>query len=213
MKRIFNVVAMFLCCNFAVGEIVFERLSIEDEIAPNYEPYKFVFKFKNNGSKTVKILNVKSSCSCTIPQLDKSIYATNETGQINGTFYGGDKKGVQENEIIVFTDDISQPQIKLTLKIKIKNEVELHPRLVYWRTNEKITPKNAVLTISDPSWKIESVSCNNAKFAVKTSSRGNKHNIAITPLSTNTVLRDTVKIVLKNDNGLSKTLAVHALVK
>ncbi len=50
-------------------------------------------------------------------------------------------------------------------------------------------------------------------FAVKTTSRGDKHNIAITPLSTKTVLRDIVKIVLKNDNNQSKTLAVHALVK
>ena len=205
MKHVFNVAAMLLCCNFAVGEIVFERFSIEDEIAPNYEPYKFVFKFKNNGSKNVKILNVKSSCSCTIPQLDKSIYAANESGQINGTFNAGNKKGVQENEIIVFTDDISQPQIKLALKIKIKNDVELLPRLVYWRTNEKIAPKNAVLTILDPSWRIESVLCDNAKFAVKTINRGDKHDIAITPLSTKTVLRDIVKIVLKNDNGQSKT--------
>ncbi len=42
-------------------------------------------------------------------------------------------------------------------------------------------------------------------FVVKTTSRANKHNIAITPLSTKTVLRDIVKILLKNDNGQSKT--------
>ena len=201
-----------LLCFKSIACLTFASQLIEKTLDNDSRFYLFNFKFVNNSDKKIKILSVENSCSCIVADLNKKIYSPMETGVIEGRFmWSGD--GYYERKITVNTDDNEHPRIDLFLKLKVVSPIKITKQLVYWLKNDKVIPKNVVLTISNPSWKMESVLCDNAKFAVKTTSRGNKHNIAITPLNTKTVLRDIVKIVLKNDNGQSKTLAVHALIK
>ncbi len=196
-----------------LAELKFDKEKIEDVIFQNTGPYIFIFKFKNESTVKTKIKKIETTCSCTVATLDKKAYAYNDSGEIKGRFNIAGKVGRQEQSIIVHTDDISQSQIKLLLKIKILNPVEIKPRLVYWEKGTKLETKIITLTIIDSKWKIDSISCDESKFTIKCSEENGKYTIAVTPVSTDESLRDVIKIKLKDDKGSSKTFVVHALVK
>lgn len=204
---------IFLTADSMFSQVVFDKLIIEDEVVPNSQGYDFTFKFQNTGNETLKISKVETSCSCTIPKLEKEVYFPREKGEINGIFNIGERTGLQEKEIIVHTNDISQPKIKLLLKIKILNPIEIKPRLIYWERNAKLETKTIKLTINDPKWKIESILFDKTKLVASNILTGNSQTIEILPLSTKESLHDLIKIKLKNDIGKTKTFAVHALIK
>lgn len=208
---IFFVIAVY---NNSFAQIYFDTTLLEKTIDSGSTPLlHFAFKFQNIGKSTIKITKVDTSCSCTIPKLEKISYAPNETGEINGVFNIRDRQGLQEKEIFVYTDDISQPQIKLTLKIKILNPIQIKPRLVYWEKNTQIEAKEITLIISDTKWKLSNISCDKSKFTTKDSEVNGKHTIKVIPISTKESLRDVIKIELKDDKANSKIFAIHSLIK
>lgn len=214
MKRfLFIGYLMALTANQIFGQLIFERFAIEDKVAPNLKSYNFNFRFQNTAKKTIKITRVESTCSCTISSLEKEIYLPHEKGEINGVFNIGNRIGVQEIEIIVHTNDISQSQIKLLLKIKILNPIEIKPRLVCWEKNAKLTPKTIRLTVNDPKWEIESILFDNAKLIVRDNLIDNNHIIEAVPLSATESWHDLIKLKLKSDKGETKTFVIHALIK
>lgn len=213
IKHLIVIFWMLITANSIFPQVVFNKLIIEDEVVPNAKAYNFAFVFKNTSPRVLKISKLKTSCSCTIPKLEKENYLPGEKGEISGVFNIGDRTGVQKKEIIVFTNDIQQPQIKLLLKIKILNPIEINPRLIHWERNSKLEAKNVKLTFHDSKWTIESISFDKTKFTVHNILIENDHIIKIIPLSTKSRIHDLVKIKLKNDKDETKTIAIHALIK
>ncbi len=208
--------SIFLLHNTLFSQIEFMNPRIEDEIAFGVNSYAFSFDFKNIGNCNIQITKVATTCSCTISKLAKKNYEPNECGKIYGVLNLNDKVGMQPQEIVVHTNNTSQPHLKLSLEIKILSPVEIKPRLVYWEKDAKLNEKVIAITINDSRWKIESVTCDNAKFVLKNredDTNKSKHSIVITPISTKKTMRDVIKMELKNDKGASKIFAVHALVK
>ena len=210
---IFIFSQILLATNLIFAQLNFDNLILKDENFPSSQTYNFNFKFKNDSSKTITITKVETSCSCTITKLEKNTYAPNETGKINGVFNIGDRQGLQEKEGIVHTDDISQPQIRLTLKINILNPIEIKPRLIYWEKDSKLESKFIRLVINDPKWKMDSITCDSSKFTTKNTEEDGKYTIEVTPVSTGRRLRDAIKIELMNDKSETKIFAIYVLIK
>lgn len=76
------------------------------------------FILKNTGKSTLIIHKVKTSCGCTTSNLEKDSLAPGESTKIKARFNTYGKRGGQEKEIFVITNDPKQP--KTTLKIKGK---------------------------------------------------------------------------------------------
>lgn len=207
------VLLLFFCANPLLASLKFEKIIQDTSISAGTTSYAFTFPFKNIGNNDIKILSVSTTCSCTVANLDKKIYAPNESGEISGTFNIGNRVGLQEKEISLQTDDISQSQIKLFLKIKILNLVEFKPRLLYWKKDANPEAKNVEIKISDSKWKIESICCNEKNFTIKNVSENGLCKVYIVPISTEKCLRDSIKLTLKDPNGISKTFIFHALIK
>ena len=207
------ILILFAIPKLSFGRLAFEKSVLNDEISSGKDWYDFCFKFKNEGAFPVKIVSLNSSCSCTMPSLEKEIYQAGECGEIKGVFNVSNKRGLQEQEIVVNTDDISQSEIKLQLKIKISNEYEISSRLVYWAVNSKFDEKTIVLSVGHSDWKVDCAHCLKNKFLVNVAEDGDKYLIRIKPLQPNVLARDYISIKLKNKSGEIKTLTVHALVK
>ncbi len=212
MRYIFFIIAIFLY-GFSYGELKFYKTILSDEIPSGKEFYEFCFKFKNEGASSVKIESLNSTCSCTIPSLEKKVYKSGESGEIKGVFYVYGKQGLQEQEIVVGTDDISQSKIRLQLKIKILNEYEISSRLVYWRLDSEEVEKTVILSLMHSDWKFDGAVCSENKFSVNVAENGGKYLIKVKPLRTNEAMRDLISIKLKSKDGEIKTIALHALVK
>lgn len=204
---------LLLAYNSVFAELKFDKEAIEDEIFHNESSYAFAFSFKNDGKKNIKITKIETTCNCTIVTLEKSTYYPNETGEIRGSFHLENKCGQQENQIVLSTNDISQPQIKLSLKIKILDEYTIRPRLVYWEKEKNAVSQTVILTINKLGWQLSGVGYDMNKFSVITKNENGKHTIKITPVSTMENFRDTIKITIKNGKDETRTLMVYALIK
>lgn len=202
-----------IICNNLFAYLKFDTEIIEQSVDSDAVNFEFTFDFKNISKHSVKILEIKKSCSCTILDSDKKLYAPNAPGKIHGKLIIGDREGIFEKEIVVMTDDVLQPYIKLFLRINILKSCEIKPKLLYWRKTAKIDKKMIVLTISDPKWKILSIRCDETKFTIRDIEENDKHTIEVTPVSTKESLRDVIKIELKDNKNDSKIFAIHALIR
>ena len=85
---------------------------------PGAEVVRARYEFKNPAAKVVQILEVKTSCGCTEATPSASKIGPGETGAIDVLFTIGKRTGLQEKEIILFTDESKVPvRLKLTVKL------------------------------------------------------------------------------------------------
>ncbi len=212
---------IFLCATIFVlsaycslfAKLKFDGFLVNDKVDSDTEKYAFCFPFVNDANDVVRITNMETSCSCTIAELEKTSYKPNESGKIDGVFNIGNRTGVQRTEIIVHTDNISQPKIKLSVSLKIQAPVEIKPRLIYWKRLSEVFPKNVVLKIVNDKWRIKSIDYDKSQIVLDKSSESNGCNLRISPISTKENMQNVVKITLANDCGQTKTFPVYVLVK
>lgn len=207
------VLAIFVFSNspYAKG-LNFENNPIDLNIEEGMIAYDFAFKFINNSDKDIKIVSIKSSCGCTIIKHNNATYAPNQGGEIKGTFNIGDRKGLNEKSIVVFTDDVSNPRIKLLLRINIIDPVNLSPRLLFWTVGEKLNAKIATMTLKTKKLKFDKIEYDSKIFECETMHNDNKFYISVTPTSTKNPVKSMLKITLSNFS-LKKVFYIHALIK
>ena len=212
MRFLFLYILFFLPY-ITYAELLFECEVLECEIPQSQSQYKFSFKFKNVNSNSIRILSVKSSCSCTVATPEENIYKPNESGEIKGIFNIGNRQGLQEQEIIVHTDSVSQSLIKLRLKINLLDDYEINPRLLYWERATESVSKEVTLVIRNPEWVLSNIKYDKNKFTVNVVRNKDKYVIIVKPVSPEIAIRDLLKISLENKSHETKTFALHALVK
>ena len=212
MKFLFLYILFFLPY-ITYAELLFECEVLECEIPQSQSQYKFSFKFKNVSSNSIRILSVKSSCSCTVATPEENIYKPNESGEIKGIFNIGNRQGLQEQEIIVHTDSVSQSLIKLRLKINLLDDYEINPRLLYWERATESVSKEVTLVIRNPEWVLSNIKYDKNMFTVNVVRNKDKYVIIVKPVSPEIAIRDLLKISLENKSHETKTFALHALVK
>jgi hypothetical protein len=78
-----------------------------------------VFELCNQGRKTLRILNVTTSCACTVAKYPKQIAAGKKTG-IKVLLDTQGLKGRIERNIIVITDDDESPYIMLKISATVE---------------------------------------------------------------------------------------------
>jgi len=86
------------------------------------------FRFGNAGDSSLKITNVKATCGCTIPHLDKREYAPCTSGVIKVTYTASGTTGPTEKHIYVFSNDRANPKVELTIKAHIVQLIEVAPK-------------------------------------------------------------------------------------
>ena len=199
----------------ALAQLSFEKDLVEAALLSTDNSFEFEYDFQNTGKQSVKITKISTSCGCTAAVGDKTEYAAGEKGKIKGRFNAGTGRGRQKTVITVHTDSIDQPQIQLTLKLDIKEPLEIRPRLVLWRKGEEISEKIVSFKVGDPSKiKPEGVEAEGGDFSAKLEKLANDaYAVHITPLQTQKNARSIVKIRTKLAEGAEKIFFVHAVIK
>jgi hypothetical protein len=127
LKRIFRLVlvsVVVLSCNFAFAQdsakvakgpkIQFAETSFDFGTAAQNTAVKHLFKFKNVGTDTLKITQVKTSCGCTAAESSK-IIAPQKDGQIEVTYNTGTNVGKVSKTVYVFSNDVESPQRSISI--------------------------------------------------------------------------------------------------
>jgi len=127
LKRIFSLALvsfMASSCNFALAQdstngvkgpkIKFAETSYDFGTAAQNTAVKHLFKFKNVGTDTLKITQVKTSCGCTAAESSK-IIAPQKDGQIEVTYNTGSNMGKVSKTVYVFSNDVETPQRSVSI--------------------------------------------------------------------------------------------------
>lgn len=92
----------------------FEETSYDFGTVPQGTAVKHVFKFKNVGTDTLRIAQVKTSCGCTAAESSK-IIAPNAEGQIAVTYNTGSALGKTSKTVFVLSNDVEAKQRSVTV--------------------------------------------------------------------------------------------------
>ncbi|RJP21138.1 MAG: DUF1573 domain-containing protein [Candidatus Abyssobacteria bacterium SURF_5] len=120
-------------------KIVFEKL-VHDfgKMGPD-ETVKYKFQFKNAGSGTLNIGDIKTTCGCTGTLLSQREIPPGGNGSVEVSFHSGRSGGQRRKAIFVSSNDPGSPSVKLEIIANVLVPLEVRPSTLYWvaELNEK----------------------------------------------------------------------------
>jgi hypothetical protein len=107
------------------------------------------FIFTNTGSYPISVTSTRTSCGCTAAVADERPVAPGKTGIIDVSFKTLSRHGLYEEPILIYTDDPKNQVCTIILRILVQEPVEVLPTLLFWQPGEPLTPKVALITVTD----------------------------------------------------------------
>ena len=112
------------------GQLVFDETTADFGRLTENEERTRRLSFRNAGGTTLRIIDLKGTCGCTIPQLPKRIWAPGEEGELTVTF-DPSGEGEQLKYVNIVTD---QPEpynfLRLTVKANVVGLVRAIPKIL-----------------------------------------------------------------------------------
>ena len=184
--------------NAASAQLEWKKTTITYSAKPEDESVTALYHFANTGSKSVKILSTKTSCGCTVAQLDKQEFAPGELGVMKVKFTFGDRTGLQNKQVQVYTDDSTQYTYMLTLEVDIPEFLTVEPQLLFWVRGETPVAKSAIVNVlaKDPVI-IEKLESDNENFVCELIKleEGRRYKVSVTPKNTDASMQSKLKII------------------
>ena len=102
-------------------------------IVPKGDQTKFEFVVRNEGTAELEITEVRPSCGCTVAQFDSRI-APGSTGKVSAVLDTTNLYGANSKTLTVFTNDVKNAQIVLTVKSDVKPYLAASPGYARFNT-------------------------------------------------------------------------------
>lgn len=191
------ILLLFACAASLRAELMLDVSAIELKPKPEDEEVETTFKFRNKGSKTVKILGLESACSCLSAELDKAEYKPGEVGTGHASFKVSTFVGRHEKFVTVSTDDPKQPEWQVNFILDVPAVVDIKPKTLEWFIGDTPGPKSSLVRFTgDEPMKIIKVTPirDNVNFDWKELKEGREYLVTVTPKSTQDVTMSALKI-------------------
>jgi len=108
---------------FSQPVIKFKQKVIDFDEIESGKVINLKFEFVNDGNTTLIIKNIRTSCGCTVTQIEKKEYKPGENGKIPVKFFSQGYSGKIVKTITVITNDKTNQytRLKITGKVILKN--------------------------------------------------------------------------------------------
>ncbi|MCA9276352.1 MAG: DUF1573 domain-containing protein [Phycisphaerales bacterium] len=121
------------------GNLMFSSKTQDAGEILDLESVKLSYLFRNTGAGPLTITQVKTSCGCTVPELEKKTYMPGESGTLSVTFDPSGKAGTIARNITIFTDSETTPSETLIVRAFVKPVVVIEPRVMPFEAVQKGT--------------------------------------------------------------------------
>ena len=119
---------------------------------PQFTANEYLFKFKNTGTATLKIAEVKAACGCTAALATENTVEPGKTGEIKVTFNSQDFNGEVHKSLTVFSNDPEHKETVLQIKANVLADVACSKmRLEFGDLSDPNMPKQQDLKVFSPS--------------------------------------------------------------
>src|SRR3990172_1452466 len=112
--RLMSVLIVAFWLNFVFAEggtkgpaMQFEEMEYDFGTVVQGSAVKHTFKFKNVGTDTLKIAQVKTSCGCTAAWESSKVIPPKAEGQIEVSFNTGSRQGKASKTVYVYSNDVN----------------------------------------------------------------------------------------------------------
>ena len=194
-----------LFTGWAKAELVLETPVIEVRPKPEDETATITFSFRNNGTRTVNVLSVDSSCSCLSAGMDKTVYAPGEQGVGKAEFKVSAITGQRSSSLQVQTDDPDQAQWTIPFNIIVPEIIKIEPKTLQWWLGDEAQEKTArVIMGGDQPIRITGISSTreNVEFRYQELEPGRIYEIKVKPKNTEEVMLGALRI--ETDSTIAK---------
>ena len=128
--------------------VEFEKLTHQFGVINDEREVSYEFKFRNTGDSNLEIFELKGSCGCTVPALDKKVYAPGESGQIKVIYNPNNRRGKQHTTVTVTTNDPVRAQLTLGLESEVKPTIMTEPQVASIGQVERGKEATTIITIT-----------------------------------------------------------------
>jgi hypothetical protein len=211
MKRLITFLSLIsMLASIAHASINFSSTTLELTPKPTERNLNASFAFTNTGESMVTILDIKTSCGCTVAELDKKIYAPGEGGEIKVTYK---TKGISDSQTItVLMDDKEKPQEQLKLIVMIKELLSITPKQVMWDVGEEAVAKDIKIRVIYKDEPVKVVGVVGGKdFKAEMEEVGGEYILHVTPSSTAQIA--VGKIDIKTDYPAENPMEFRAFAR
>lgn len=201
---------------FGHGQITWENRQID--VHPKIADMNaaVVFKFSNVGDQPLTLGSVKADCSCTVVSAQKKVYAAGESGEIAVKYNIGNRVGLHQAQVIVESDDPTQPVSQLTLRVFIPELVRISPSVVEWKYGDPSQSKKVTIRVvhTEPIRIIGVTSTHDQIWGqLHTVTVGREYELTITPASTRELAKATLRLESDYPQDRPRIFYVYAAVK
>lgn len=219
MRRLVFALALPLCfaAPAAFAALEWASSTIAIEAGPLDEKADVRFSFTNSGPEKITVTEVSSSCNCTVPTLEKRVYAPHEKGEIRAIFNFRGSVGHQAKTITVTTDEKGAHEYTLTLQVNIPQLFDVSPYFVSWKKDDAPEPRPVTIRALHPEIiRPVSVESQDNRFTAKLEKVGDApetYRVLIEPKSTDVVM--TVSIIVKTNfpEADPRVITLYGLVR
>lgn len=149
------------------GNLVFANLEKEIVLEVGETSKEISFGFTNKGQNPIRIVGIKSSCGCTVPEFEKKEYAPGESGILNVSFKSS--SGVQNTSgtVLLVSDEEKDNFYTLRLLVTRKQVARLSSQKEEWEIGSAPVEREIIVDIIEKGTHIIEVSSNNDAFDVR----------------------------------------------
>ncbi|MCH8830494.1 MAG: DUF1573 domain-containing protein [Planctomycetes bacterium] len=143
--------------------LVFEQYMVNLSEVPPIPVLEGMYRFTNRSNRVVTIKELKPSCGCLNPRLEKRIYQPGESGQFSVRVEtAGEEPGPKDYFINVSYEDSRPRQVQLSFKFILpERKIVIRPRaLIFYQLGSGATSREIVVTdFREQTLQIVDVAC------------------------------------------------------
>ena len=198
--------------------LVWDKLEAYVEMTPEQDEARASFKVTNKGEKTLRIAEIKASCSCTSSIINGKILEPGATREIIGIFNKGKRQGQNRYKLRVYLDNLAEPVATLSMNVRIPTLVEAKPQVVYWKEDSGKSARHIQLTLNpDYIDEILRVDYDRGRLNVteepSTPKSGSDRVLIVEPKSYDLPYRGMITVYGIGPGGRKATTRIHAFVQ
>ena len=99
------------------------------------------FEFVNRGTTTIRVVDVRADCGCTVLAPEKSVVLPGEKGKIRAVVHTESRLGRQSVAVVVTTNEPELRNYDLMVEVVIKDFATITPQLIFWRVGDEPAAK------------------------------------------------------------------------
>jgi hypothetical protein len=205
----------------AYAGLEFAETALTIKATPQDKSLEARYKFTNSGSVPIGIIQLTTSCGCTVAVTDKNIYQPGDTGVLTATYTIGLSEGRHHYTITLQTSEENVPPYTLQFTAElpsgqsplIANAVtaRLTPGELTWSRQPYATKTVAIDLQNIPGTKI-SASCDSAQFQLTLDESASSAILHVTPSQTAASTRAEVILQFTPPNGPAFTKKIPLLI-